>query len=105
MQMFGEIPFIKPFICCLIVVLWLDKGISPKMCILCIRVKINKRSFEPFCIWILIYLFLLALGLLFCLSAVFFFSFCPCELWKACFSLLICFKTNFQAIVLIMYVF
>ena len=26
----------------------LIKGISPKMCILCVRVKINKRSFEPF---------------------------------------------------------
>ena len=26
----------------------LIKGISPKMCILCARVKINKRSFEPF---------------------------------------------------------
>ena len=23
------------------------------MCILCVRVKINKRSFEPFCVWIL----------------------------------------------------
>ena len=22
------------------------------MCILCVRVKINKRSFEPFCVWI-----------------------------------------------------
>ena len=30
----------------------LTKGISPKMCILCVRVKINKRSFEPFCVWI-----------------------------------------------------
>ena len=28
------------------------KGISPKMCILCVRVKINKRSFEPFCVLI-----------------------------------------------------
>ena len=27
----------------------LIKGISPKICILCVRVKINKRSFEPFC--------------------------------------------------------
>ena len=26
----------------------LTKEISPKMCILCVRVKINKRSFEPF---------------------------------------------------------
>ena len=26
------------------------KGISPKMCILCVRVKINKRSFEAFCV-------------------------------------------------------
>ena len=31
----------------------LTKGIFPKMCILCVRVKINKRSFEPFCVWIL----------------------------------------------------
>ena len=31
----------------------LIKGISPKMCIQCVRVKINKRSFEPFCVWIL----------------------------------------------------
>ena len=22
------------------------------MCILCVRVKLNKRSFEPFCVWI-----------------------------------------------------
>ena len=29
------------------------KGISPKICILCVRVKINKRSFEPFRVWIL----------------------------------------------------
>ena len=29
------------------------KEISPKICILCVRVKINKRSFEPFCVWIL----------------------------------------------------
>ena len=39
----------------------LTKGISPKICILCVRVKINKRSFEPFRVWILytslIYLF------------------------------------------------
>ena len=25
-------------------------GVSPKICILCVRVKINKRSFEPFCV-------------------------------------------------------
>ena len=31
----------------------LIKGISQKMCILCVRVKIDKRSFEPFCVWIL----------------------------------------------------
>ena len=31
----------------------LIKGISPKICILCVRVKINKRSFESFCVWIL----------------------------------------------------
>ena len=30
----------------------LIKGISPKICILCVSVKINKRSFEPFCVWI-----------------------------------------------------
>ena len=23
-------------------------------CLLCVRVKINKRSFEPFCVWIYI---------------------------------------------------
>ena len=28
------------------------KGIYPKICILCVRVKINKRSFEPFCVWL-----------------------------------------------------
>ena len=28
----------------------LIKGISPKICILCVRGKINKRSFEPFCV-------------------------------------------------------
>ena len=31
----------------------LTKGISPKICILCVRVIINERSFEPFCVWIL----------------------------------------------------
>ena len=31
----------------------LIKGIFPKICILCVRVKINKRSFELFCVWIL----------------------------------------------------
>ena len=31
----------------------LTKGISPKICILCVRVIISKRSFEPFCVWIL----------------------------------------------------
>ena len=35
----------------------LIKGISPKVCILCVRVKINKRSLEPFCVWILCTLF------------------------------------------------
>ena len=53
----------------------LIKWISPKMCILCVRVKINKRSFEPFYVWILfrtlaVILFLLLFFLLF-----FFFSF------------------------------
>ena len=33
----------------------LIKEISPKICILCVRVKINKRSFEPFSVWILFY--------------------------------------------------
>ena len=31
----------------------LTKGISLKICMLCVRVKINKCSFEPFCVWIL----------------------------------------------------
>ena len=31
----------------------LIKEISPKICTLCVRVKINKRSFESFCVWIL----------------------------------------------------
>ena len=31
----------------------LINGMSPKSCILCVRVKINKRSFEPFCFLIL----------------------------------------------------
>jgi len=37
--------------CCFVA--W--EGISPKMCILCVRViiKCNRRSFEPFCVWIL----------------------------------------------------
>ena len=30
------------------------KGISPNICILCVRVIINKRSFEPCCVWILL---------------------------------------------------
>ena len=28
------------------------KGDFPKMCVLCVRVKRNKCSFEPFCVWI-----------------------------------------------------
>ena len=32
----------------------LTKEISPKICILYDRVNINKRSFEPFCVWIVI---------------------------------------------------
>ena len=48
MQIFGEILFIKPQQFC-----GLIKRISPKMCIPCVRVKINKRSFKPFCVWIL----------------------------------------------------
>ena len=31
----------------------LTKGISPKICLLCVHVKISKRLFEPFCVWIL----------------------------------------------------
>ena len=31
----------------------LIKGISPKICILCVRVKISKRLFEPCGVWIL----------------------------------------------------
>ena len=38
---------------CLSVVLWLDKEDFPEICILCVHDKINKRSFEPFCVWIL----------------------------------------------------
>ena len=30
----------------------LIKGISPKICIVRVRVKSYKRSFEPFCVWI-----------------------------------------------------
>ena len=29
----------------------LTKGISPNICNLCVRVMINNRSFEPFCVW------------------------------------------------------
>ena len=29
----------------------LTKGIYPKTCILCLCVIVNKRSFEPFCVW------------------------------------------------------
>ena len=32
--------------------LWLDNGDFPKICILCVRVIINKHSLEPFCVWI-----------------------------------------------------
>ena len=31
----------------------LINGISLKICILCVRVKIPQRSFEPFCVWFL----------------------------------------------------
>ena len=31
----------------------LTKAISPKFCILCVRIKINEHSFEPFGVWIL----------------------------------------------------
>ena len=30
----------------------LTKGVSLKICRLCVRVKINKLSFNPFCVWI-----------------------------------------------------
>ena len=40
----------------------MTKGISPKMCILCVRVKITKRSFEPFCVWILPLYKLMSMG-------------------------------------------
>ena len=36
----------------------LIKGISPKIYILCARVKINKHSFKPFCVWILFQIFI-----------------------------------------------
>jgi len=28
----------------------LIKAISTKLCVLCVRIKINNRSFEPFCV-------------------------------------------------------
>ena len=31
------------------------KGISPKTGTLCVRGRIDKRLFEPFCVWILFY--------------------------------------------------
>ena len=43
-----------PFICCLNVVLWLDKGYFSWKFAHFVRFKINKRSFEPFCVWILL---------------------------------------------------
>ena len=43
---------VLPFICCLSVVLWLDKEDFPKNVHLCVCFKINKRSFEPCCVWI-----------------------------------------------------
>ena len=33
-------------------IFFLTKGISQKICILCVGVKINKCSFESFCVWI-----------------------------------------------------
>ena len=36
----------------------LTKGISLKICILCVCVIINKHSFEPFCVWICYYYYL-----------------------------------------------
>ena len=38
------------FTCCFVA--W-QKGISLKICILCVCVKVNKHSFEPFCVLIL----------------------------------------------------
>ena len=32
----------------------LIKGISLKICILCVCVQINKHLFEPFCVWIFV---------------------------------------------------
>ena len=46
MHIFGEIQKFKSVSFC-----GLTKGISPKFCILCVRLIINKRSFEPFCVW------------------------------------------------------
>ena len=46
----------------------LTKGISPKICILCVRVIINKRSFEPFLCLDLLFFLLLLLFFFVCLS-------------------------------------
>ena len=60
----------------------LTKGISPKMCILCVRVKINKHSFEPFCVWFLFTITSLAVFVKFmCISC----HFCQkifCTIWR-----------------------
>ena len=45
---FDRLSVVSVSFCCLI------KGISPKICVLCVRVKINKRLFETFCVWILL---------------------------------------------------
>ena len=43
---FNRLSVVSVSFCCLI------KRISPKMCILCVRVNRNKRSFEPLCVLI-----------------------------------------------------
>ena len=60
MQILGDInpkrSFFLIFICLTVVEVsfcGLTKGISPNICILCVCVIINMRSFEPFCVWIL----------------------------------------------------
>ena len=46
--------FFIVFACLSVSFCGLIKGISPKMCILCVHVEINKCSFEPFWVWITI---------------------------------------------------
>ena len=44
----------------------LDKGDFPNICILCVRVRINKCSFEPVYIWIFCFVFLSFFGVCVC---------------------------------------